>query len=385
MTTPGGTSHTCTTVKHPLRTPVADARRVIILGAGASAADGAPLQAGLFRKYAEALRSNNGAGIHDSRETELRSLFDMLWGVDIDADDLSKEYFPTFEEVLGLLELAYARGEFFKGFGGLQQEATRGHEMRAHLVYLIATVLDDALRQGSKHHAKLVCSLKNLGWLPATAFVSLNYDLLIDNSLRNVMNAEPDYAVTFRQNQNLCQTGPQNAATPLLKVHGSLNWLYCPTCNALDLFPGEKIVSEIAHNPGRMPCDSCTEPRVPIVIPPTFFKVMSNFYLQQVWKRTEELLTKADHIIFCGYSFPDADLHLKYLLKRAEINRREYAPPPEIFIVNEHTSKTNPQREAEQDRYIRFFRNKGLVRWTKLSFADFAADPQLYSVKDSWL
>jgi len=371
-----------TSVKRPLLTPPSTASKVIILGAGASAADGAPLQAGLFRKYAEFLRGQENAPVHDSRETELRTLFSLLWGVNIDRADLEREHFPTFEEVLGLLELANLRGEFFKGFGGLYPEATRGQEMRAHLLYLIAVVLDKSLRQNSEHHATLVRKLMDLDWMNNTNFVSINYDLLIDNALRQEMVAEPDYSVSFRSQPGAI-TGNEPLYCPkLLKIHGSLNWLFCPTCSALDCFPGEKIVAEIANDPMRITCDICTEPRVPIIVPPTFFKVMSNFYLQQVWKSAEETLKKAQHIIFCGYSFPDADLHFKYLLKRAEINRQ--GDPPEVFVVNEHSGKDPYQRRAEQDRFFRFFSYKGLIRWTNLSFEDFAANPYRYAEPISW-
>jgi hypothetical protein len=182
-----------------------------------------------------------------------------------------------------------------------------------------------------------------------------------------------------------------------------LNWLYCPACSALDLFPGEKIAAQILREPAAMTCHRCQEPRVPIIIPPTLFKVMSNFYLQQTWKKAEEVLRKADHLIFCGYSFPDADLHFKYLLKRAEINRcglhvgstklplSHHFPPErqptnlEVFIVNEQHGKKPDAREAEKDRYLRFFRDKPLVHWTKLSFADFAASPASYADPVNWL
>jgi len=32
----------------------------------------------------------------------------------------------------------------------------------------------------------------------------------------------------------------KNKAVVLLKIHGSLNWLYCPTCNHIELTPKEK-------------------------------------------------------------------------------------------------------------------------------------------------
>lgn len=360
--------------------PAKDANKVIILGAGASASDGAPLQGDLFRRYAEIIQREANNLEHAASEGEIRTFFDLFWGADINAADLSKEHFPTFEEALGLLELANTRGEFFKGFAGLQTEATRAQELRAHLVNLIALVLDRCLRHDAHTHNSLVENLRTAAWLNKTVFLSFNYDLLIDNALSRILGADPDYAVAVRTPAN-----PATAGTTLLKIHGSLNWLFCPTCNELDIFPGEKIVAGILTDPGRMTCDSCQEPRVPIVIPPTFFKVMSNFCLQQIWKKAEEVLREADHLIFCGYSFPDADLHFKYLLKRAEINRPDFSPKRlEVFIVNEHTGKRADAREAERDRYLRFFRNKGLVHWTKLSFADFAANPERYSDPSCW-
>ena len=110
---------------------------------------------------------------------------------------------------------------------------------------------------------------------------------------------------------------------------------------------------------------------------------MSNFYLQQIWKRAEDELKQASRIVFCGYSFPDADMHIKYLLKRAEVNRTGEAP--EVFIVNEHKGKKKQQREMEMDRYMRFFRQKDKVHWTKLSFEKFAANPTLIEDKSKWL
>lgn len=363
-----------------------DAKKLIILGAGASAADGAPLQAGLFRKYAEIIQRNRHNLVHASSEGELRTFFDLFWGADIDSTNLAGQYFPTFEEALGLLEMANARGEFFKGFGGMQTEATRGQEMRAHLGNLIAVVLHDALQGAPQTHSKLITQMQTLAWMDKVTFLSFNYDLLIDNALRVSLNVDPDYGVSFRSvaNPSPAVTGAQQST--VLKLHGSLNWLFCPTCNQLDCYHGEKIVADITLDPTRMTCATCQEPRVPILIPPTFFKVMSNFYLQQIWKRAEDELRKADHLIFCGYSFPDADIHFKYLVKRAEINQPDHSSKRfEVFIINEHPGKSTQQRDDEKNRYIRFFRDKSLVHWTKLTFKDFADDPSAYADPANWI
>ena len=87
---------------------------VVILGAGASKSEGAPLQRDLFRSYFEAVRDE---GAHFERQRELTTFFDTFFGIDLDGGDLSKANFPTFEEVLGIIEIALQRGERLKGFG----------------------------------------------------------------------------------------------------------------------------------------------------------------------------------------------------------------------------------------------------------------------------
>jgi hypothetical protein len=53
---------------------------------------------------------------------------------------------------------------------------------------------------------------------------------------------------------------------------------------------------------------------------------MSNFHLQTIWRSAEQDLAAAKQIVFCGYSLPDADLHLKYLFKRVEMKRGADSP-----------------------------------------------------------
>src|SRR5436190_1650379 len=152
----------------PLHTPVNAAKKVIILGAGASKADGAPLQAELFGKYAEIVQRTKS--IYRSSEDELRTFFSLFWGADIDDPNIKRQHFPTFEEALGLLEMANTRSEFFKDFGGLYHESSRGNELRSHLSSLIATVLDDALAASTGTHEELITKLQIAGFSDHTTF-----------------------------------------------------------------------------------------------------------------------------------------------------------------------------------------------------------------------
>ncbi len=98
---------------------------------------------------------------------------------------------------------------------------------------------------------------------------------------------------------------------------------------------------------------------------------MSNHFLQQIWRQAEISLINCQKIVFCGYSFPDADIHIKYLLKRMEVNR---GVTPDIFVVNDHAKKTKAERAQEEIRYKRFFKNKGRVQYLKQSFEDFCVN-----------
>lgn len=366
------TSHSQDTTTSP--------RTIIVLGAGASAADGAPLQSELFRKYFQSATLRDS--VEATMQQDLENYFNKLWGINVNADDLGNMKFPTFEEALGLLEIAHARGEFFKGLSWSGQLLGRARELRSHLTALIALIIKEKLRRDCPKHRELVSKLQQSGEFLSTVFLSLNYDIIIDNAIEHVTGEIPDYRVSFSPQpyRNGVNWQP---CVKLLKLHGSLNWLFCAVCNTLSLYPGQKAAAGLPIAPLSFRCTACHEVQIPIIIPPTFFKVMSNLYLQQIWKEAEEAIRQAERIVFCGYSFPDADIHLKYILKRAEVNRN--GTPPSIFIVNEHRKKKKQQREQEKDRYERFFREKERVHWTKLSFEQFASDPNLIEDQSKWL
>jgi hypothetical protein len=106
-----------------------------------------------------------------------------------------------------------------------------------------------------------------------------------------------------------------------------------------------------------------------MIIPPTYFKVMESLQLRQVWLRAEQALMTSDRIVFCGYSLSDADMHVKYLLKRAEVNRPQ---PPDVYVVNNHDKKKVAEKKDEERRYLRLFNKPSRVHYTNLSYQEFA-------------
>lgn len=346
----------------------------IFLGAGASKAEGAPLQGELFREYFSSAAFKNS---HDDMDRELATFFHEMFQIDVDHGDIGNVSFPTFEEVLGLTDLAIMRKEAFRHFD-IENRAANSGRLRfiaQYLVFLVAKVLDFKLQDRAILHRRLVTALRKGRELTNVVFVSTNYDILIDNALteESVNGIDLDYGVEFR---NFERPGDWRRPSPgqsvsLFKPHGSLNWLFCPTCNQLEITPKEKgvvthLISDFAH----ASCPHCESVYSPLIVPPTFYKDLNNVFLSSIWNRSDVALRKVNHIVLCGYSFPDADIHIKYLLKRAQTNRDGRL---RVTVVNNHPRKKPTDVQQEQDRYKRFL-GCG-VNYTSKSFEEFAEDP----------
>lgn len=112
-----------------------------------------------------------------------------------------------------------------------------------------------------------------------------------------------------------------NKNIKVLKMHGSLAWLECPKCGRIFT----DYESEIAYEEfGGATCPYCRESNnedAPIlrslIITPTFLKSLDNLNVKNIWHNAYIDVSEADHIVFIGYSFPDADFEMRCLLKKA--------------------------------------------------------------------
>lgn len=342
-------------------------KTIIFLGAGASAADGAPVQSSLFREYFQVLRDRK-----QTVDPHHVRYFKHFWGIDVQHDDFKTTIFPTFEEALGMLELAKARQESFHGYHNTANSNKIDHTIE-DLIFLIVDVLKEKLQKKNIYHSKLINNIINKGLTKDVAFISLNYDILIDNAIsEQYYSIDLDYGIDFVNYTTTKDWQPPSIdkSIQLYKIHGSLNWLYCPVCKQILITPNEKGVSLLIDRTQKYAnaCPACNGSFVPILIPPTFFKVMSNSQLVRIWDLSERALTSADTIIFCGYSLPDADMHIKYLLKRGCLNRSKSLP--KIVVNNNHPGKTTSMKDDEKYRYQRLFASK--VEYTDFSFSDFS-------------
>lgn len=351
----------------------------VFLGAGASAAENLPIQNEIFSNY---FKYTLPLHPHSNMNIKLREFFKEFFNIDILKDDIDSINFPTFEEVLGILDMAEQRRESFRNFGTdtYNNRNNSINLLRQYLILLTANSINNASKESNKYHELLLDNLLKENQLLNTTFISVNYDIHIDNTIsklydKDKMHLMLDYGVDFA-NFNFKESKwekPIGETIKLYKIHGSLNWLYCPVCSSLTLTPYEGGVMRILNNQEEATCLNCNEHTIPIIVPPTYFKNMSNVYLSSVWNKAETSLRKADLIVFCGYSFPEADIHIKYMLKRVQINRNS---PLKIMVFNNHENKLTSILNKEENRYKRFLGED--IIFTKDSFQDFAENPQKY-------
>jgi hypothetical protein len=240
--------------------------------------------------------------------------------------------YPPLPLFLSLLDTALDRKESF----GPDWTADRLADVRRALDYLMFKLLDTTLEGKTNPYRRLLDLLwpdKNSG---EPVVMSLNYDILLDLALfeRGAdQDSVPDYAVDFKTK---AYNDRKQRYGLLLKLHGSLNWMYCPFCHRIDIGWSRKFLntSTVAPRVYRDPdtaldeqygarasstrseCKDCYGPLQPILITPAYRKDYRNPHLARIWYEAQRKLRDADRVIFVGYSLPDDDVEVVYLLKR---------------------------------------------------------------------
>jgi NAD-dependent SIR2 family protein deacetylase len=354
-------------------------RTVIFLGAGASAAEGAPVQRDLFRSYF-------GDGPASGRESiwaqQVAEFFRIAFAIDI-TGVLADQNLPTFEEVLGLIDLAMSRGEGLHGFpvNPADGAAVDLASVRRRLILVMADAIRRRVPDVPILHNELIKNLRQQQRLTSTTFITTNYDTLIDNALDDLAVDPTDRlagpVVDYGFDELLPpSTFPyrEERRYPLYKLHGSLNWLYCPICTDLVITYGASIVERLLDHPARARCTRCDAMREPVIVPPTYYKDLTNVYLAVVWNRASREMRDCVNLVFCGYSLPDADMHIKYLIKAAQLNREPGSERLRITLVNQHPGKSAETTRLELERYSRLFGSSSVLE-ANVTFEQFTADP----------
>ena len=120
------------------------------------------------------------------------------------------------------------------------------------------------------------------------------------------------------------------STVPVIKLHGSLNWSRCITCNGmivswpmahlLQRFPihrsgepytviGNHAFIQVTSSMSGLihTCRSSLENDAPVIVPPTWEKANHDQGFENMWAHAARHLAQAENIIVIGYSLPPSD------------------------------------------------------------------------------
>ncbi len=332
---------------------------IYVMGAGTSVFAGAPTMKNFMTI------ANSHGYIGNKLKKFLSSFYKIRFG--------KNSIFPNIEEILGIIEFILNNQDILidKSKKNCIFEPEFIETLKFELDYLIATTLEKTLRNVENNYMKTfvekIIPDKNN---PNVAFISLNYDILLDNSLlryvshdasNNTISIPIDYGCNIKwckftdiESRLVC---PSNSIK-LFKPHGSLNMLFCKACKNLYLTIHQKgYFNTFEEN---FPCPEDKVNLDGFIVPPTFFKQFNKIHLESIWMNIEETISKCKKIIFLGYSLPDADVYFKYKIKKA-LMRNKNNPSIEVY-----TGDGN----GEEERYKATF---GKIKFKNMHFEDYVS------------
>ena len=314
-------------------------KTVLVFGAGATFACGGPLTNEILpQAFDPPVRSVI------EREYYIDLLDEFLvenFHIPREQRDRTNDDYPALPLLLSLIDKAIDRNQPM----GSKWTVDLLKSVRRALQYMIFALLEYKLRRLSRnYYAELLEALDPTGGSPPTV-ISLNYDIIVDNAMVNHTSALPEYGcdVATDRYQEFPHVGT------LLKIHGSLNWSYCPGCKRLDLGVSEagktyKMLEELyqvtplepRYSCHGFPCSVCQTFVEPVLITPTHLKDYRNEHIRKVWAKAEQALREAERVIIVGYSLPEDDLDVIYLLK-SSLEHLVRDAPEKLTIVEKAT------------------------------------------------
>lgn len=95
--------------------------------------------------------------------------------------------------------------------------------------------------------------------------------------------------------------------TPIIKIHGSINWFYCEGCQSVITYSIRELETFKKIYPTSGSCQECGTSTSLFMVPPIAYKYVMFPPLIDIWQATMNTIEKADIIIVIGYSFSLAD------------------------------------------------------------------------------
>jgi len=154
--------------------------------------------------------------------------------------------------------------------------------------------------------------------------VTTNYDCCIDLAFAYA-GKNPSYEIEF-SNIN-APTNKISGALSLIKLHGSLNWFYCDSCQDVQLIEigltVKYFIKDKAPYPVVASCPVCGGQRRPLLVPPLAMKFDVPPPLNPLLRLAANAFESSELIVVVGYSFAEADLYISRMLSKSMQKRSE--------------------------------------------------------------
>ena len=313
---------------------------VYILGAGFSYDASVPLQSKILSSIRQVELMDMPSLLSEKFLTAQNKIFDFIGKIFQEVPN------PRLEDVFTLIDQNIQRRSYCVGYGWQELEVVRSALLNA--IVLLFHARESRVPPEAQEFYRLVAGhfieeRVNAGQKGHPfSIISLNWDCVLENAIYWFLDqcggskVDIDYCCyttpledTSRHIPSINQKAVGLFNTKFIKIHGSVNCVLCPNCNRLYTglgAPRELMEEYIA---GKI-CPRCcsvmsidgstalNEPALePLIISPTFIKEFNNAHIQMIWHNAYIDLCEAKEVVFIGYSLPEADYHLRTLLKRA--------------------------------------------------------------------
>lgn len=219
------------------------------------------------------------------------------------------------------------------GYSGLPHKSRRSPpHQRAIIFFRMALAIyfrDKFLNSGYKYYEQetknLIQDFFSSGFITSDelTLVTTNYDLGLERVIEDLYGQNSYYYPGFEDRPQV------EVAIPILKLHGSINWLEDRGSidnsgfkNSSRQSIKKDVLNELTIHPLSSPHEFTLQSKgkkyTPIMVP--FFRQKSMWYeinkhwwgdnFDELWKICYEYISGADQILFWGYSLPTADYHM---------------------------------------------------------------------------
>ena len=328
---------------------------VFIFGAGASYGDGVPLQADILPSI---IKDEDPQLKHSETAKRLRRFLTENFA--------HGEQNPSLEEVFGFIDFFINNNLSLSSHWGIKELIEIKGDLSKTIHYIISkrTRSSDTFKEFWK-------KIKSVD--PEIGVITTNYDTLIDEAFDSIYpECLIDYCLDFVNYRH------PNAGIPfdwwidpkkptehfeyskitrvkLLKIHGSLNWKYCSCCGQIALTPWQHQInlkrdsfeSFIDTQITECPFDGAK--LTSLLQLPTHLKSNNNFIFSKLYDEASYLVGNAKQLVFIGYSFPEADVHIRALVRRC------FSEDGKIIVINKSRAKDLKHRYEGLARNVDYY------------------------------